>query len=205
MTRISALSAALIGALALTCAPAAFAQASTDTATVKPGVYKVESYHTQIGFSVSHFGFTPFSGFFSGASGALTIDAGAPSASKLEISAPISSVLTTVPKLDEELKGPQWFDAAQFPNATFKSTAITLTGKDTATVTGDLTLHGVTKPITLKARFVGAGVNPIDKAYTVGFEAVGTIKRTEFGVKTYAPAIGDEVTLTLVGAFALQN
>jgi len=70
-----------------------------------------------------------------------------------------------------------------------------------ATITGNLTLHGVTKPVVLHVRFIGAGVNPIDKAYTVGFEATGTIKRSDFGVTTYLPAVGDEVQLSIAGAF----
>ncbi len=69
---------------------------------------------------------------------------------------------------------------------------------------GNLTLHGVTKPVVLEVHFIGAGINPIDKAYTVGFEATATIKRSDFGVTTYVPAIGDEVQLNIAGAFEQQ-
>ncbi len=203
--RSYALAGALAAALLAASAPNALAQASSDAASVKAGTYKVEAYHTQIGFSVLHFGFTPFSGFFSGASGSLKLDPAHPSASALDVSVPVQSVTTTVGQLDTELKGAQWFDAAQFPNATFKSTTIVLVGKDRATITGDLTLHGVTRPVVLNAHFVGAGVNPLDKAYTVGFEATGTFKRSDFGVKTYVPMVGDDVTLTIAGAFERQD
>jgi polyisoprenoid-binding protein YceI len=188
-------------------APSAIAQqvASLDPTTVKAGTYKVEPYHTQVSFSISHFGFTNFSGFFSGASGTLELDPSAASASKLEISIPVSSILTTAPTLDDQLKKDQWFDAAKYPNATFTSTKVTSTGKDSATITGDLTLHGVTKPVTLKARLVGAGANPLDKSFNVGFEAVGTIKRGDFGIKQYLPLVGDDVTLRIAGAFVLQQ
>jgi polyisoprenoid-binding protein YceI len=157
------------------------AQGSPDPSEIKSGVYAVEPMHTQIGFSLSHLGFTNFSGLFSGASGTLRLDAANPSASQLEVSVPVQSVITTVPKLDGELKSDQWFDATRFPVATFKSTSITPTGNGDATVTGDLTLHGVTKAIVLRAHFVGAGTNPLDKAYTVGFQATGVIKRGDFG------------------------
>jgi polyisoprenoid-binding protein YceI len=185
---------------------AALAQqvASPDPASVKAGTYKIDPYHTQAGFSVSHFGFTNFSGVFSGASGSLVLDPAKPSAAKLQVAIPIQSVQTTVAKLDEELKGDQWFDAAKFPTATFTSTRVALSGKDTATIAGNLTLHGVTKAITLQAHFIGAGVNPLDKAFTAGFEATGTIKRSDFGVKTYVPLVGDDVHLTIAGAFELQ-
>jgi polyisoprenoid-binding protein YceI len=169
----------------------------------KPGSYKVESYHTQVGFSISHFGFTNYSGLFSGATGSLQLDPAKLGTSKLDISIPVDSVTTTVSKLTDELKGDQWFDTAKFPKATFVSTQVVPTA-DGATVTGNFTLHGITKPVVLHVRFIGAGVNPIDKAYTVGFEATGTIKRSDFGVKTYLPAVGDEVQLNIAGAFEQQ-
>lgn len=172
---------------------------------VKAGIYKVEPYHTQVSFSISHFGFTDFSGFFSGASGTLQLDPAAASASRLEVSIPVSSVLTTTPYLDDQLKKDQWFDVAKYPNATFTSTKVTPTGKDSATIAGNLTLHGVTKPVTLKARLVGSGNDPLDKAFNVGFEAVGTIKRGDFGIKQYLPLVGDNVTLRIAGAFVLEQ
>ena len=113
----------------------------------------------------------------------------------------MQSVETTVPKLTEELKGDQWFDAAKFPTATFTSTSITPSGKDAATINGTLTLHGVTKPMVLAAHLNGGGVNPLDKAYTVGFEATGTVKRSDFGVSAYVPMVSDDVRLTIAGAF----
>jgi polyisoprenoid-binding protein YceI len=171
--------------------------------SAKPGSYKVESYHTQVGFSISHFGFTNYSGLFSGATGSLQLDPAQLGTSKLDISIPVDSVTTTVSKLTDELKGDQWFDTAKFPKATFVSTQVVPTAEG-ATVTGNFTLHGITKPVVLHVRFIGAGVNPIDKAYTVGFEATGTIKRSDFGVKTYLPAVGDEVQLSIAGAFEQQ-
>jgi polyisoprenoid-binding protein YceI len=171
--------------------------------SAKPGSYKVESYHTQVGFSISHFGFTNYSGLFSGATGSLQLDPAKLGTSKLDISIPVDSVTTTVSKLTDELKGDKWFDTAKFPKAAFVSSQVVPTAEG-ATVTGNLTLHGVTKPVVLHVRFIGAGVNPIDKAYTVGFEATGTIKRSDFGVTTYLPAVGDEVQLSIAGAFEQQ-
>ncbi len=112
---------------------------------------------------------------------------------------------TTSAKLTDELKGDQWLDAGKYPTMTFVSTKVAPAGKDHAKVTGDLTLHGVTKPVTLDVTLVGAGANPLNKKYTVGFEATGTLKRSEFGVKTYVPLIGDELHLTIAGAFERQD
>ena len=183
----------------------AAAPAAPTLSTVKAGTYKVESYHTQVGFSLSHFGFTTYSGLFSGATGSLHLDPANPAASKLEVTIPVQSLQTTVPVLTDELKGEKWFDAAKFPQATFTSTRVAVAANGEATIEGNLTLHGVTKPVVLHAHLMGAGVNPIDKAYTVGFEASATLKRTDFGVSLYAPAVGDEVQLSIAGAFELQS
>jgi polyisoprenoid-binding protein YceI len=199
----SYLSVSIAAALALSTGAGAAAGPALDT--VKSGTYKVESYHTQVGFSLSHFGFTSYSGFFSGATGSLRLDPAHPAASKLDVTIPVDSILTTVPKLTDELKGDKWFDVAKFPRATFTSTNVTLGSGGEATIAGNLTLHGITKPVILHAHLVGAGVNPIDKMYTVGFQASGTIKRSDFGVSLYAPALGDDVELSIAGAFEAQG
>ena len=184
----------------------ALAQAvAAPPAQVQAGRYAVEPQHTQIEFAVSHMGFTTYYGHFSNASGSLQLSPADPAASQLEIAVPVSTVSTTSDKLDEELKSPDWLDAAQFPQMTFRSTKVVPTGADAAEVSGDLTLHGVTKPVTLHARFVGAGTNPLDKKYTVGFQIGGEINRSDFGVKTYVPLIGDAVQLTISGAFERQG
>jgi polyisoprenoid-binding protein YceI len=183
----------------------ALASGNPTIASVKAGTYKVETYHTQVGFSLSHFGFTHYSGLFSGATGSLHLDPANPAASKLEVTIPVQSLQTTVPVLTDELKGDKWFDATKFPQATFTSTNVAVDKKGEATITGNLTLHGVTKPVVLHAHLLGAGVNPINKAYTVGFDVSGTIKRSDFGVSLYAPAVGDDVQLTIAGAFELQG
>jgi polyisoprenoid-binding protein YceI len=198
---------AMTALLAMTAsAPSAIAQqvSSHDPNAVTAGTYKVEPYHTQVTFSISHFGFTDFSGFFSGAAGTLQIDPATAAASRLEVSIPVGSVLTTTPALDDMLKSDQWFDAAKYPNATFVSTKVTPT-PDSATISGKFTLHGVTKQVTLKARLVGSGTNPMDKTFNVGFEAVGKIRRSDFGIKQCLPLVGDEVTLKIAGAFGLQQ
>lgn len=187
---------------------ASAATAATPTPTldaVKAGTYAVDSYHTEVGFSLSHFGFTSYSGLFSGATGSLHLEPGNLAATKLDVSIPVQSIQTTVPVLTDELKGEKWFDVSKFPQATFTSTSVSVAGNGEVTIAGNFTLHGVTKPIVLHAHLVGAGVNPIDKAYTVGFQASGTIKRTDFGVSLYAPALGDDVELSIAGAFELRG
>jgi len=182
----------------------AFAQ-SAAWATVKAGTYQADPNHTQAVFSLLHFGFTPFYGIFAGTTGTLRLDPAQLSDSQLDLSLAVDSLITTVPILTQELKGDQWFDVAKFHTATFVSTKIERTGDASARVTGDMTLHGVTKTEVFAVHLVGAGVNPLSKAYTVGFEATGTIKRGDFGIKAYLPAVGDEVTLRIVGAFEAKK
>ncbi len=197
------LSMVISAILAASAATAATPSPTLDS--VKAGTYAIESAHTEVGFSLSHFGFTNYSGLFSGATGNLRLDPGNLAASKLDVSIPVQSIQTTVPVLTDELKGDKWFDVAKFPQATFTSTKVSVAGNGDLTIAGNLTLHGVTKPVVLRAHLVGAGVNPIDKAYTVGFQASGTIKRSDFGVSLYAPAVGDDVELSIAGAFELRG
>ena len=98
----------------------------------------------------------------------------------------------------------KWFDAEKFPTMRFVSTKVVKTGERTADVTGNLTLHGVTRPVTLKATFKAAAVNPMNKIYTIGFNAKGVIKRTDFGVSKYAPLVSDETTIAITAAFEKQ-
>jgi polyisoprenoid-binding protein YceI len=178
---------------------------SVKFADLKPGTYQIEPYHSQVVFSLSHFGITNFYGMFAGASGTLNLDPADLAGSKLDVSVAVASISTTVPVLTEELKGHDWFDTAQFPVANFVSTAIILTGKDSARVTGNLTLHGITKPAVLNVQLVGASVNPLSKAYSVGFEVSAKIKRGDFGISADLPAVGNEVTLRIAGAFEAKK
>ena len=191
----------LAAALLTSVAVPAFAQVVTDPAKVEAGTYAIEPEHTRVRFDVSHFGFTKYDGEFRKVTGTLVLDPSKPDAAKVDIVIATNSVTVPNAKLKEELDGAQWLDAAKFPQITFKSTKVVSTGADTADVTGDFTLHGVTKPLTLKVKFNGAGANPVNKHYTSGFEATGSLKRTDFGVKTYAPMIGDTVDLDIDAAF----
>jgi polyisoprenoid-binding protein YceI len=178
---------------------------SIQFADLKPGTYQSEPYHTQVVFSVLHFGLTNYYGMFAGASGTLKLDPAHLADSTLNVSVAVASISTTVPLLTEELKGHDWLDAANFPVATFVSTAVVPTGKDSARVTGNLTLHGVTKPVALTVQLLGASVNPLSKAYSVGFEVSGTLKRGDFGINTDLPAVGDDVKLRIAGAFEAKK
>jgi polyisoprenoid-binding protein YceI len=194
------LSRAAVALACLTLAGSAVAQ-SADPQAVQAGTYKAEPMHTRILFSVLHMGFTHYFGDFTGVSGRLNLDPKNLSAASVKVSFPTASVSTTNPTLDGELKGGQWLDAAADPTITFVSTQVTPTGPRTARIVGDLTLHGVTHPVTLDATFNAAGPIALSHTYTIGFDAVGHLNRSDFGVKTYVPLISDNVDVIISAAF----
>jgi polyisoprenoid-binding protein YceI len=192
--------AAAIAALVLGLAGAA-AAAPTPPAQVQAGTYAVEPTHTRVVFAVDHFGTSTWYGDFSKASGTLTLDPKNVGAASVSVEVPVATVSTTNPVLDGELKSADWLDAGKCPTMTFRSTKVTPTGPDRAAIAGELTIHCVTKPVTLQARYHGAGANPLTKAYTVGFDVSGKIKRSEFGVTKYVPLVADEVELIISAPF----
>ena len=175
-----------------------------DPARVPAGMYAVEPDHTQVIFSVSHFGFTNYFGSFSNVSGSLSLTPKNPAAMSVSVSVPVSSVSTTSQKLNEKLVAADWLGAADYPAMVFRSTGVILTGENTANVTGTLTLHGVTKPLTLRATFNAAGVNILDGKETVGFSLTGSLTRSDFGVGKLVPLVGDDIQLIISAAFEKQ-
>ena len=198
---------AALAALAALLATSAAAQApmrspaDPNPAAVQAGTYGVEPTHTRVMFAVSHMGFTTWFGDFTQTAGSLTLDPRNAAADTLDVTIQTASVATTNAKLDDELRDPTWFDAAKFPTIRFRSTKVTPTGPGRADVSGDFTLHGVTRPLVLHAVFNGAGANVMSKAYTVGFEGSGVIRRSDYGVTKYVPLVGDEVRVTISAAF----
>jgi polyisoprenoid-binding protein YceI len=158
--------------------------------------YTLDPNHTAVTWHIDHFGFSHPSGKFMNAEGTLLLDKDHPEKSHLKVTIPISGVDSGVPKLDEVLKSKDFFDAAAYPTAVFESTSITPAGQNMAKVSGNLTIHGVTKPATLNVTLNKLGENMF-KAPTAGFAATAALKRSDFGMTTYLPALGDEVTLDI--------
>lgn len=189
--------------------PAAFAEnvmpkpPTTDLSTLKSGLYTLDASHTTLLFNVGHMGFSNYFGRFNKLSGTLQFDARAPENSKLAITIDMTSIDTNNEKLEGELKSSQFFDTANFPTATFVSTAIEPTGPTTGKVTGNLTLHGVTRPVVLNVTFNGGGQNALSAADVLGFSATGTFDRSQFGVTLYLPMVGDATALTISSEFQL--
>lgn len=171
-----------------------------DAARVTAGSYEVDGRHTQVNWQVNHFGFNDYFGLFGDVTGTLDIDPANLGAAKVDVTIPIASVATSSAGLTTHLQSPDFFDVAKFATARFVSTSVFVDGQR-ATIRGDLTMLGVTKPVELETRFEGAGANPMNKKATVGFHASTTIKRSEWGMTKYVPMVGDEVKLRISIAF----
>ena len=199
----------LAGLIALTLVgPALAANISTDPRTAPPGAYKIEPRHTQVLFAIPHFGITDYYGRFEKVSGTLTFNPAAPEKSVVDITIDMTSLSVPSVPLAGELTGTEVFDSAQFPTATFKSTSIERTGPTTGKITGDLTIHGVAKPVTLDVTFNGGLQAPLGAAaYDIGFHATGTIKRSAFGLDKmqWTGFVGDDVKLTIEALFMQQK
>ena len=156
--------------------------------------YIVDSYHTFPHFSINHLGFSTLQGRFDKTSGTVTLDRAAKTGS-VNISIETGSVSTGYVKRDEHLKSPDFFNAAEFPMITYKSTAVHFKGDTPASVDGNLTIMGVTKPVTLTLVAFNCGTNPMSKKDECGAGASAQIKRSDFGVKYGLPVIGDDVKL----------
>ena len=193
-----AFAAALAGgipAIAQVAAPGA-----PDPGRVAAGKYKVDPAHTQVVWTVDHLGISPLSGAFGASEGTLDIDPAKPSAAKVSVTFNIAEMSTTSPAFTKHLMSPDFFDAGKFPTATFTSTALQASGSS-AKITGNLTIKGITKPVTLDAKFFGAGTNPKSKKLNVGFSGTATIKRSDFGLGYAVPMVGDQLDLRITGAF----
>lgn len=160
--------------------------------------YTIDKVHSAVLFKAHHMGAGYTWGQFTDISGTVNVDKANPAASSIDVTIKADSITTHDEKRDQHLKGPDFFNTKQFPTITFKSKSVTKVDDKTSNVTGDLTLHGVTKPVTAKVVFTGEGKLPNGTA-AVGYEATLTIKRSEFGI-TYMPSpvpADDEIPLII--------
>ncbi len=174
-------------------------------AEVQAGSYKLDASHGKITWKVNHLGFSTYVGQFINVSADLTLDPANPSNSTLTATVPLADVAPNDDGLKRHLQTPDFFNTAEFPTATFVAKSIVVDRDDPneADVIGDLTLHGVTRSVTLEVEFNQAGPS-MGNTYKVGFDGEATIRRSDFGMSYGLPAIGDEVELHIEGEFVKQ-
>jgi polyisoprenoid-binding protein YceI len=177
----------LLGSLSL------FALTNTYAA---PETYTLDPNHSYVQWNVKHFDFSTQTGKW-WAEGTLILDKDNPEKSSVEASVKINTMITGIDELNKHLQSALFFDAKKFPIASFKSDKVEVTGKSTAKVHGVMTIHGITKPVTLDVTFNKADINPITNKMTAGFTATATLNRSDFGVSGLLPGVGDEVILEI--------
>jgi len=165
------------------------------------GAYRLDPDHASVLFKIDHLGFSRLVGRFDRIDATLDFDPERPEAAKLTARIEVASIDLNLAAFEEQLRGPDWLDVARFPEARFESQSIEITGESSGRITGELTLHGITQPVTLDVTFNGGGSNLLTGRYTLGFAASGTVSRSAFDLGAYAPAIGDDVILEIHAEF----
>lgn len=159
--------------------------------------YELDTSHTNVVWSVNHFGFSNPSGKFTGVKGTLMLNEQHPEQSGVDVTIDTRSVLSGVEKLDEHLRSKDFFDVERFPEAHFVSEKVTMAGATTAKVSGTLTLRGVSKPVVLEVVMNKSGEHPMSHQKMAGFSARTVLKRSDFGMNYALPGVSDEVKLQI--------
>jgi polyisoprenoid-binding protein YceI len=157
------------------------------------GTYKIDPTHSNATFTLTHLGVSRFTGRFDNVNGSFVV-AGKDSRISAEVG--LDQLNTGLPKREEHLKSTEYFDAARFPTLTFNSTSVKLDDQGDGTVSGELGIHGVTRPVTFKVRHIGAGKDPWGR-FRSGYLATAAIKRSDWGMNTMLGALGDAVDLSI--------
>jgi polyisoprenoid-binding protein YceI len=156
--------------------------------------YTLQPNYTQGVFRWNHLGFSNPAAQFGQAEGTLEFDSKNPTQSTVKVAIPLTSLSTSVPELDEHLRSADFFDVAKFPTVTFTSTKVERgNGPEKLRVTGELTMHGATKPVTLDVAVTKVGINPRLNVPCVGFEATTKLKRSDFDLGKFVPLVSDEI------------
>ena len=166
-------------------------------ALAEPETYAVDPSHTQTLFSYQHLGFSTTYGMFAGWEGTIQWDAEDPAASSVDVSIPATAMFTGWEQRDEHFSSADFLDVAANDTVRFVSTGIEVTGDETANITGDLTLGGVTKEVVLEATLNQVGDHPQEQKPWIGFDATTTILRSDFDAGAFAPFVSDEVTINI--------
>lgn len=199
MMRIAFLSLSVVAAAS--CASLVAPKVAPEPAALKAGAYSLDQKHASLLFKINHLGYSTYVGRFETLDATLDFDATNVSAAHVEAKIDIASLDVANDEFAETLTGPSWFDASAFPEAVFKSTQIEKTGETTGRMTGDLTLHGVTQPVTLDVAFNGAAQDVLRGGYVVGFSAKGSFSRKAFGVDRFEGIVGDDVAIEIETEF----
>lgn len=170
--------------------------AASNAAVAEPRSYAIDPEHTYARFEYSHFGYSTQAGRFNRSSGRIVLDRVARTGN-VDVSIEVASVDTGHAGLDEQLLGAEFLDAQNFPLITFRSSVVKFMGDRISSVDGNLTIKGITRPLTLRVNSFKCMPHPLAKKEACGADAIGSIRRTEFNAGKFAPFVGDDITLVI--------
>ena len=162
-----------------------------------PDIYAIDPVHSSVVFKIKHLNVSPFQGTFEKMTGRVVFDEANPSACSVTAEIPVENVHTHDGKRDAHLKSKDFFNAESFPTMTFKSTSFEKKGDNLYDVAGDLTIHGVTKPVTVRMEKTGEGKGMQPGQHLIGFDVTFSVKRSDFGITFMSDLLGDEVKVMI--------
>lgn len=174
------------------CATFTPAPKTSAAAAITTGAYVLDSDHAALIVRISHFGVSDYMGRFNSIRGVLDIDENAPESAQFSFTVETASLDVNNSEFEETLRGKNWLNSGEFPQAVFNMDSLKRTGENTARIAGTLTLRGITKPLILDAELIGGAQNPLTRKYSLGFKASGVFKRSEFGIDKYLSFAGDK-------------
>ncbi len=176
-------------------------EVQTEAASVPKGDYVLDPAHASILFKIDHLGFSTYVGRFNVFDAALVGDAANPESATVTATVDMTSLDIANPEFAAELMGPDWFDAARFPQASFRTYGLKIVGENEADISGDLTLKGKTQAVIIRARLNGSAYDRLRGADVVGFSATLPIKRSDFGIDRHSGLITDDVLIEIEAEF----
>lgn len=191
----------LLGCASLVAQVIPLPQPKTDLAAIPAGLYELDPAHTSVTFEISHMNFSTYVGRFNSVAAEIDFNAGTPAASTATVRIDPASIDTNHAVLEEKLRGSEFFDVKTYPEMGFRADRLEITGPATGRLVGALTMHGVTRPLTLDVTFCGGAKAPMSGIFTLGFAATGTLKRSDYGIAAYVPLVGDDVTVRVNAEF----
>lgn len=180
-------------------------EVNDDPVKAPAGLYRLDPRHSSLLFDVDHFGYSRFVARFDKVEATLDANTAEPEKSRLSVTVKAASVDTNVEELDRMVTGPDLLDAARYPDIRFETTALKRTGPKTGEMTGNLTMHGKTKPVTLEVTFNGGSPDPLTGDDTLGFSAKGELNRADWGLSAWWPAVGNDVDLRIEAEFIKKH
>jgi polyisoprenoid-binding protein YceI len=173
----------------------------TDLAKVPGGTYELDVSHANVTFEIMHMNFSNYVGRFNSFTATADFDPKNPAASKATVKIDPASIDTNHEVLEKDLRGKNFLEVETYPEITFVSDRLEITGANSGKLHGQFSLHGVTKPLILDVQFNGGGKNPMSGKFTLGFVATGSLKRSDYGMTYIIPIVADELTFRFNGEF----